>query len=160
MSYTASCFVSASDCSASDEDTRTGGAVDSSPPRSRDLFGTRPYRTAVTEGSYLKEVGGHNDLLGENVKSETHSVRQHCAGTCSTSIYSYTLQPCRYCLRSLFLCELGGLRRLASNICDRDKITIFTIWYCLWATYYFGNGDHCNTDSTPLMHLITVISRS
>jgi hypothetical protein len=71
MSYTASCFVSASDCSASDEDTRAGGAVDSSPPRSRDLFGTRPYRTAVTEDSYLKEVGGHNDKLGDNVNSET-----------------------------------------------------------------------------------------
>ena len=74
MSYTASCFVSASDCSASDEDTRAAGAAVSSPPRSRDLLGTRPYRTAVTEGSHLKGVGGHNDLFGGNVKTETQTV--------------------------------------------------------------------------------------
>ena len=94
-----------------------------------------PHSCHRAEDSFLKQVGGHNDYLGENVKTEAHNVRQRCVGTCSTLIYSYTLQPCGYCLRSLFLCELGGLRRLASYICDKDKITICTSWYSLSATY-------------------------
>jgi hypothetical protein len=51
-SYTASCFVSASGCSVSEEDTRGAGVAGSSPLRSLDLLGTRPYRTAVTDRSH------------------------------------------------------------------------------------------------------------